>query len=198
MEAVARGYRATLEVERYFNAALPVESFPYRHEIARLWAERSDPARRIALTIRRFRPDVLLTFPPEHGGTGHPEHQLASRFATAGVRVAADPAAEVVGEVHRVPHVYYMLFRYKWLTRLGMRPDPREPTESFDARQPCADSRTCVRVMADLTRLHRTQNNDMRTLRLAARFVKKAYLHKTDPFVEVLDPFQEHLVRGMG
>lgn len=198
MEAVARGYKATLEIEGYWNAPLPVSSFPLRHEIARRWAERSDPARRIAETIRRFRPDVILTFAPEHGATGHPEHQLASRFATAAVRLAADPASDLAGEPHRVAHAYYVLMRHKLLGWLGGKLDPREPTETFDARLPCVDGKTCLQVMADLTRYHRTQNGDMRLARLVSRFARRAYLHRADPFAEVLDPYQPHAVRGMG
>jgi len=195
MESVARGYHATLEMERYFNAPLPVDSFPPRDEIARRWAERSDPALRVAATIRRFRPDVLLTFAPQNGATGHPEHQLAARFATAGVRVAAEPAADVEGAPHRVANVYYLLLRHKALGRLGMHLDPLEPTETFDARQACVDGQSCARVGAELTRLHRTQNGDMRMMRLVMRFVKLAYLRRVDPFTEIEDPFEEVAAR---
>lgn len=198
MEAVARAYGAGIEIETFYNASLPVESFPYRHEIARRWAEHADPARRIAETIRRFRPDVLLTFAPEHGGTGHPEHQLASRFATAAVRLAAGDEPALPGEPHRVAHTFYMLFRYRWLARLGMKLDPREPTETFDVRQPCADGRSCGRVMAELTRFHRTQDADMRQVRLVMKLARKAYLCAADPFAEIHDPYEEHRVRGMG
>jgi LmbE family N-acetylglucosaminyl deacetylase len=198
MEAVAAGYKASLEVEGYFNASLPVTSFPMRHELGRMWAERLDPIQRIAETIRRFKPDVLLTFPPEYGATGHPEHQLASRFATAGLRLAAEDTPAVDGEPHRVTHCYYLLHRYKGLKMLGMPMDPREPTETFDARQDCIDGKSCLGVMSELTRHHKTQNNDMRTLRIAARFMKLGYLHKVDPFTEIHDPYEEHLIRGMG
>jgi LmbE family N-acetylglucosaminyl deacetylase len=195
---VARRYGATLEIEGYFNASLPVESFPFRHEIAARWAERSDPAARVAETIRRFRPDVVLTFPPVYGATGHPEHQLASRFATAGVRLAADEAAEIEGEPFRVPHTYYMLSRYRFLKLARMQIDPLEPTETFDARQPCVEGRSCVATMAELTRPHRTQDRDMRAVRLLAKIIRTGYLRRTDPFTEIHDPYEEHPVRGMG
>jgi LmbE family N-acetylglucosaminyl deacetylase len=198
MEAVARGYGATLEMERFWNAPLPVASFPYRHEIARKWAAYKDPARVVAETIRRFRPDVLLTFAPEHGATGHPEHQLASRFAGAGIRLAASDDPGLPGEPHRVAHTYFLVFRYKLLGRLGMKLDPREPTEVFDTRQPCVDGKTCGQVMCDLTRHHRTQDADMSSVRLVMRFARWSYLHATDPFTEIYDPYEEHLVRGMG
>lgn len=202
MEKVAAAYKATLEIEGYFNASLPVTSFPMRHELAALWTKRSAPAARIAATIRRFKPDVLLTFPPEYGATGHPEHQLASRFATEGLRLAAEDgsagAAQLEGEPHRVPHCYYMLHRYKGLKLVGMPMDPREPNETFDARQDCVDGKSCLRVMAELTRFHETQKNDMRLLRFVSRFMKLAHLYRVDPFEEIDDPFEEHMVRGMG
>ncbi len=199
MEEVAALYNGTLEMERYFNASLPVDSFPMRHELAVMWAERSDPAARVATTIRRFKPDLLLTFPPEYGATGHPEHQLASRFATAGVRVAADAEAEgVEGEPHRVPYTYYLLHKYKGLKLVGMPMDPREPNETFDARQPCFNGQTCLSVMAALTRPHKTQNNDMRAVRVAAKFMRTAHLYRADPFTEIHDPYEVHTIRGMG
>src|SRR5438067_2366279 len=36
----------------------------------------------LALRIRQFRPNVLLTFGPEGGVTGHNDHSMASLFAT--------------------------------------------------------------------------------------------------------------------
>lgn len=200
LEEVANLYRATLELEPWFNASLPVKSFPYRHELAARWAEDAaeDPAARVARTIRTFRPDVILTFAPEHGGTGHPEHQLASRFTTAGIRLAADSAADVDGASYRVPHTYYFLHRYKGLRLIGMKLDPRKATETFDGTRECVNGKTCFQVMAANTLPHRTQNNDMGMMRLVSRFLRKVHLYKADPFTEIHDPYEEHLVRGMG
>ncbi len=199
LDEVVRLYQATLELESWFNASLPVGSFPYRHELAARWTEDAgeNPGIRIARTIRTFKPDIVITFAPEFGATGHPEHQLASRFTTAGIRAAADPG-EVDGAAHRVPHTYYMVNRYKSLRWLGMKLDPREPTESFDGRQECVNGKTCFQVMAANTLPHRTQNNDMRMMRMVSRFMHQVYLYKADPFTEIHDPYEEHLVRGMG
>src|SRR5262249_672921 len=49
--------------------------------------------------IRRVRPDVLLTFPPD-GAYGHPDHIAISQLATAAT-VAAAPA-------HQVSKLYYL------------------------------------------------------------------------------------------
>src|SRR5437762_5668632 len=39
-------------------------------------------ARTLVLHIRQFRPDVMLTFGPDGGVTGHTDHAMASVFAT--------------------------------------------------------------------------------------------------------------------
>ncbi len=197
---VVRLYGATLELEAWFNASLPVKSFSYRHELAARWTEDAgeNPGARIARTIREFKPDLVITFAPEHGATGHPEHQLASRFTTAGIRLAADPGTSIDGAPHRVPHTYFLLHRYKGLRLIGMKLDPRKPTETFDGRQECTNGRTCFQVMAANTLPHDTQKNDMGMMRLVSRFLRKVYLFKADPFAEVHDPYEEHMVRGMG
>ena len=47
----------------------------YRQELNRVVYE-------LSLRVRRFRPDVMLTFGPEGGVTGHPDHSIAGVFAT--------------------------------------------------------------------------------------------------------------------
>lgn len=202
MQQVARLYGATLQIERFWNAPLPVESFPPRHEIAARWAAHRDPTTWIAEAIRTFRPEILLTLAPRYGGTGHPEHQLAARFATAAVRLAAGEDAALPGEPHRVENVYFVLNHYRWIRALRpllrMTLDPFPATETFDARQPCVGKRSCAQVMADNTRPHLTQNNDMRMMRWAARLIRTCYLHRTDPLEEALDPFEPATRGGMG
>ncbi len=154
---VVRRYGVTLRLERFFNAPLPMSSFPSRDELARIWSKEGDPAGIVAEEIRKFRPDVVLTFSPVHGATGHPEHTAASRFAMEGIRRAVGDDEGLTGEPFRVPHCYAMLNRY-WFARLfGAKLDPLEPTETFKARQPCKDGRTCVQIAADYTRPHETQ-----------------------------------------
>ena len=102
MQQAAQLYHAELRHEYYYNAHLPLESFPKRHEMAATWLSQGDPARVIAEVIRKFRPDLLLTLAPEFGYTGHIEHQFASRFAMAGIRLAAEPAFSLERSPHRV------------------------------------------------------------------------------------------------
>lgn len=69
--------------------------------------DRADAAEivpRLAAHVRRFRPDVLMTFGPD-GGYGHPDHIAISQFATAAV-VAAASAAD--GPAHAVAKLYYL------------------------------------------------------------------------------------------
>jgi len=197
MREVARLYKAQLQLEAYYNAPLPVESFPPRHEIARKWLEQGDPALTIARTIRAFQPDVVLTFDPVRGFTGHPEHQLASRFATQAVRLAADPEVDIDGLASfRVKNVYYAINRYGLFVLLG-KADPGPYTETFDARQPCAGNRRCRQVMAEFTKPHRTQARDMGNVRRLKWMINRVYLVRVDPWTEIQDPLEPAAHGGM-
>ena len=70
---------------------------------------RADPAEVIpwiVATIRRVRPQVVVTFPPD-GITGHPDHIAVSQLATAAVVCAVDPGFGD-GPPHRVAKLYYL------------------------------------------------------------------------------------------
>ena len=191
LEKVAELYKAQLQHEWYYNAPLPVSSFPKRHEIAKLWKDHKDPVPVCAKAIRKFRPDLILTFNPHRGFTGHPEHQLASRFITAGIRMAADPKIKLGDlESHKVEHVYYGTNKY-FLYRLFGADDPGPITEIFDATQPCIKGKPCYQIMADFSLPHRTQLTDMGAVREMRAFFKKNYLFKVDPFTEILDPYEK-------
>lgn len=75
-------------------------------------AEPEEAITRIAHHIRRVRPQVVVTFPPD-GAYGHPDHIAISQFATAATVRAAD-AASPVGDgpealrPHAVSKLYYM------------------------------------------------------------------------------------------
>jgi LmbE family N-acetylglucosaminyl deacetylase len=77
--------------------------------------DRADPREavgRIATHLRRFRPDVVVTFGPE-GAYGHPDHIAISQFTTAAIVAAAD-AAFIAGtdgaaaRPHSVSKLYYV------------------------------------------------------------------------------------------
>jgi LmbE family N-acetylglucosaminyl deacetylase len=76
--------------------------------------------RAIALQIRRIRPHVIVTFPPD-GGYGHPDHIAVSQFAAAAALCAADSGYQVDdgspdgAQPHRVAKFYYLAWsNNKW------------------------------------------------------------------------------------
>ncbi|MCA9555500.1 MAG: PIG-L family deacetylase, partial [Myxococcales bacterium] len=169
MVLVARAYDAELHHFDYFNAPLPVSSFPSRPELGRRWVEEGDPAARIEQVILRFKPTVLLTFDPNNGFTGHPEHQLASRFALDAVRRAA-------GHGHAVANVYLGLNRF-WMYRALGAGDPAVPTEAFDTHARCGPVNTpCLDVALAATRAHRSQAGDMGRVRSLRPQLGQVYL----------------------
>ncbi len=66
---------------------------------------------RIADEIRRLRPHVVITFPPD-GGYGHPDHIAICQLATAGIVFAAAPPSPgdtSAGTPHAVSKLYYFV-----------------------------------------------------------------------------------------
>lgn len=63
---------------------------------------------RIATEIRRIRPHVVLTFPPD-GGYGHPDHIAICQFTTAAVVAAASRADSRSDASHAVSKLYYFV-----------------------------------------------------------------------------------------
>ena len=77
--------------------------------------DRADPREvvgQIVTDIRRFRPDVVVTFGPD-GAYGHPDHIAISQFTTAAMVAAADASflaegAAGVAPPHSVSKLYYI------------------------------------------------------------------------------------------
>jgi len=191
LKRVAKAYRAELQHEYFYNAPLPVESFPKRHIIAQKWKEYKDPVYIVAEAIRRFKPDVVFTFDPYNGFTGHPEHQLASRFAIAGIRAASDSNFKIEGtEPHRVKHLYFGLNKYS-VFKLAGGTDPSPVTEVWNMNKECAAGFSCKRLLSEYTKFHRSQKNDMNTVRIMLRWVDNLYLSEYNPYSKPLDPYEE-------
>lgn len=57
--------------------------------------------------VRRVRPDVVITFPPD-GAYGHPDHIAICQFATAAVVASADPGFGD-GSAHAASKLYYFV-----------------------------------------------------------------------------------------
>jgi LmbE family N-acetylglucosaminyl deacetylase len=192
LKKVADAYGAELEHHFFYNAPLPEESFPPRASIAKIWKKKADPGELVANAIRKFRPTMILTFDPERGFTGHPEHQLASRFAMEGLQRAADSTAEgLEGEPWRVPVMYHVLNHF-WITRIAGSSDPAEPTEEFNTHQSCgAPRKTCLDVALEITKFHVTQVRDMGLVRQLRPQIGQLYLRKIDPLTEpVPSPYE--------
>jgi LmbE family N-acetylglucosaminyl deacetylase len=67
---------------------------------------------RLVTQLRRFRPDVVITFGPD-GAYGHPDHVAISQFTTAAVVAARDPS--VAGaDGAMVPHSVLKLYYLAW------------------------------------------------------------------------------------
>ena len=72
--------------------------------------DRAAPAEaiaKIAECIRRMRPQVVVTFPPD-GAYGHPDHIAISQFTTAATVAAAVPHPADATPGHRVSKLYYI------------------------------------------------------------------------------------------
>jgi LmbE family N-acetylglucosaminyl deacetylase len=72
-----------------------------------------DTIARIATHFRRFRPQVVVTFPPD-GSYGHPDHVAMSQFTTAAMVEAADGGQDLSLDgaalpPHAVAKLYYMV-----------------------------------------------------------------------------------------
>ena len=188
MHEVAARYHATLQLERFWNAPLPVESFPKRHKIFERWRKQGDPVLVVARAVRKFRPDLVLTLSPVGGATGHPEHQLASRVATAGIRLAAR-ADVAIGQLkpHYVARTYYLVNRI-WLYKLLGRADPGHVSERFDATLPCTRTMNCLRFAVEASKLHRTQERDMSQMRSFRSVFARLSLRWIDPYQVLNEP----------
>jgi len=78
--------------------------------------DRADPREaigRIVGALRRFRPDVVVTFGPD-GAYGHPDHIAISQLTTAAVMSAADAAFGSDGSDPLSPHSVSKLYYLAW------------------------------------------------------------------------------------
>jgi LmbE family N-acetylglucosaminyl deacetylase len=67
----------------------------------------------IAHHLRRTRPDVVLTFPPD-GAYGHPDHIAICQYATAAVAAAASPSFPYCAQPNASPHLVKKLYYLAW------------------------------------------------------------------------------------
>jgi N-acetyl-1-D-myo-inositol-2-amino-2-deoxy-alpha-D-glucopyranoside deacetylase len=97
-------------------------------------------AARLAATVRRVRPDVVVS-DDERGTYGHPDHVKAHRVTVRAVALAADPSADVPGDPWQVPKRYvHTLTRSRlWAAHRGLT-DAGLPSPFGDAEVTSADA----------------------------------------------------------
>jgi LmbE family N-acetylglucosaminyl deacetylase len=73
-------------------------------------ADHAEAIGKIVSYIRRLKPQVVVTFPPD-GNYGHPDHIAVSQFSSAAIVCAADSSYQDSDNlpVHRVFKLYYMV-----------------------------------------------------------------------------------------
>lgn len=190
MRQVANLYGAVLRQESFLNASLPMASFPMRHEIAARWTAQGNPVRVVAESIRSFKPDIIVTFAPIFGYTGHPEHQLAARFALSGIREAASPLENCPWPPHRVSHTYYLLNRYWFMKIWGRGYDHFPWTEIWDLHCRSVHGESISDIMIEHALIHRSQRHDMQVVKKLAVVMRYIFLYRVDPLREYWDPFE--------
>lgn len=96
-------------------------------------ADEAEAVGRVVYHLRRFRPDVVVTF-EKNGGYGHLDHMAIHRYTLAAIAAAADPARypDQIAQgwlPHRVAKVYYATFPRERM--LAMREEARKRGEDF-------------------------------------------------------------------
>jgi LmbE family N-acetylglucosaminyl deacetylase len=73
-------------------------------------ANHTEVIQKIVTHIRKIRPQVIVTFPPD-GGYGHPDHIAIGQFTSAAVVCAADASYQDLENLsaHRTSKLYYMV-----------------------------------------------------------------------------------------
>ncbi|HLO32327.1 MAG TPA: PIG-L deacetylase family protein [Anaerolineales bacterium] len=73
-------------------------------------ADHTEAIGKIVSHIRRIRPQVVVTFPPD-GNYGHPDHIAIGQFASAAIVCAGDASYNDLQDLppHRVSKLYYMV-----------------------------------------------------------------------------------------
>lgn len=73
-------------------------------------ADHTEAIGKIVTNIRRIKPQVIVTFPPD-GNYGHPDHIAIGQFTSAAIVCAADSTYQDIEHLpaHRVSKLYYMV-----------------------------------------------------------------------------------------
>lgn len=102
-----------------------------QHPASFATAPLSDAALRLAQLIRNERPDVLVSDDAD-GTYGHPDHVKAHQVTVLAHRLAADPTAELAGDVWDVPKRYVHTLSRDRLHAVAAGLQSRGLTSPFD------------------------------------------------------------------
>jgi LmbE family N-acetylglucosaminyl deacetylase len=109
------------------------------------FASFSEAAAKLVERMRRFRPDVVLTFGGDGGMNVHPDHTMVSAFTTAAFHWAASPKRfPELGPVHTAQRLFYVTTDFffpdrhaplpsPWTVRLDIRSVQARKYEAFRA-----------------------------------------------------------------
>jgi LmbE family N-acetylglucosaminyl deacetylase len=161
----ASGYGAALVLGTFPNAT----SVQLMRDDALDWAKQqwvasADPQAWIGAVIADFLPDLILTLDPDHGFTGHVEHELASRYVATAI---APPTS-----------ILEVLNHYEPLSSVTGQ-DPGIATETWDVLRSCGGGETCLDATVRIAAAHVSQQSSILSLLqvgIAGGFLDRSYL----------------------
>jgi LmbE family N-acetylglucosaminyl deacetylase len=148
----------------------------------------------LALHIRRYRPHVLLTFGPDGGMTGHPDHSVAGTFASLAFQWAGrnnrypDQLKDGVAP-HRVQKLYYQTGNF---ALPGRQPIALPPTTAvidigdyLETKIAAFRAHTTQSPLWELFESHVRPRGGKEMFHLAARVTPGPIVPETDLFTEI-------------
>lgn len=154
MAAVAEAYGAGLDQGTFTNYTSDIAMDPDSATIIREgWESEGDPVAWVRGVVERFAPDVVFTFDPGGGFTGHVEHRLVGAITDEAL---ATPGAD--GSIH--PVVRYRFLNHYDILEGTFGLDPTEPTETWNLSRMCGEQ-TCIEAAADIATLHASQTGSV-------------------------------------
>ena len=144
MESVLTSATSTINEQMAHQVVKPSKA------IARSGKSKAIPVNGLKPLSKELRPNMVITFDPNHGFTGNPEHRLAGLL----VDEVLNPDTGISpGRPHLV--VFHILNRYTVIKAL-LDSDPALPTEQWPLNRSCGQQ-SCVKIAMQIAREHRSQ-----------------------------------------
>jgi LmbE family N-acetylglucosaminyl deacetylase len=159
----------------------------YRQDLYRV-------VRDLTLQVRQFRPHVILTFGPEGGVTGHPDHSMASIFANLAFHWAGRdnryPDQLVNGITpHRAQKLYYATADFVLANRQPITLPPASAildiSDYFEAKIAAFKTHTSQAPLFSLLENNIRQRGKREMFHLAASMISEPMVRETDLFAGV-------------